>query len=93
MLTQQLAEEVDWLLLRIGEGRDQDTLVRLARNVREHLDAAPVLDVEIDCPYEAEENVEIVGDTQRWTCPWCGKEHEDEIDDDPDLQNDLRADR
>lgn len=93
MLTTALADEVDWLLLRIGEGKDQETLLRLASKVREHLDAAPVLEVEVACPYEGEEIVDLYGGTQRFVCPWCGSSVEQEIDDDPDLQNDLRADR
>lgn len=94
MLTVQLAEEIDWLLLRIGEGRDLQTLERLAINVRRYLDDAPALtEAETTCPYEGEENVDVHSNEVRWTCPWCATEHVREIDEDPDLMNDLRADR
>lgn len=53
-----------------------------------------VVEVEVEqCPFEGEVDVAVYGRTTYcWTCPFCGREHEDEIEEsgpDPDLQREM----
>jgi hypothetical protein len=34
-----------------------------------------------ECGFSGEVDAEWFGNVRRWTCPWCGAEHEDDTDD------------
>lgn len=85
-ITIRARELLEQINFDVAKGRDNSTTMTLsnyrARNIYHLLLEASshTFRVDVDCPFEGEVDTEYDYNAEWWTCPICGTEHEDDME-------------